>query len=142
MTPSQVRRIRLFLDANVLISAAWKDGSKVTRLWRIANVELITTGYVLTECRRNLQPGEQRDRLSRLLLAVRVIEFTETPTLEPSLLLSLPEKDQPVLAAAILVRADFLVTGDRKRFGAWFGATIFGLRVEPPARFPEVLEES
>lgn len=140
MTSPHARRIRLFLDANVLISAAWKDGSKVTRLWRIANVELVTSDYVLTECRRNLRFREQQDRLSRLLLTVRILEFSGAPALEPSPLL--PEKDQHVLAAAILTRADFLVTGDRKHFGALFGATVFGLRIEPPARFPEVLEES
>lgn len=140
MTTPHAPRIRLFLDANVLISAAWKDNSKVTRLWKISNVELMTSNYVLAECTRNLRTDEQRDRLSRLLLAVRVMDFSETPVLDPSPLL--PDKDQPVLTAAILSKADFLVTGDRKHFGLWFGTSVFGLRVEPPARFPEVLKES
>jgi predicted nucleic acid-binding protein len=54
----------------------------------------------------------------------------------------LPEKDQHVFAAALLSRADFLVTGDRKHFGEWYGSTLLGLRIEPPARFPEVLGKS
>lgn len=144
MTYRGSQRFRLFLDANVLISAAWKDASKVARIWGIPNVELVSSEYVLAECWRNLPTPEQQDRLSQLLVSVRVIDFSNAPALDDQLLLPepvLPEKDQPVLAAAILCRADFLVTGDRKHFGAWYGSTSFGLRIEPPARFPEVLQE-
>jgi predicted nucleic acid-binding protein len=139
MTHRGSRRNRLFLDANVLISAAWKDASKVTRIWHIPNVELVSSEYVLAECRRNLPTRAQQDRLSQLLASVRVIDFSNAPTLDAQPLL--PEKDRPVLAAAILSRSDFLVTGDRKHFGAWYGTSSFGLRIEPPARFPEVLLE-
>jgi predicted nucleic acid-binding protein len=134
------RRIRLFLDANVLISASWKDNSKVARIWHIAGVELVTSNYVIDECRRNLPRPEQRDRLDDFLSSVRILDFERAPVLEASP--PLPAKDQPVLAAAVLSRADFLVTGDRKHFGAWYGTTLLGLRIEPPARFPSVLEES
>jgi len=134
------RRVRLFLDANVLFSAAWKEGSKVTRLWDIPDAELVTSNYVLAECRRNLPREEQHIRLDELLLAVRVLAFPKEPLLENPP--DLPEKDQHVLAAAVLARADFLVTGDRNHFGEWYGSTIHGLRVEPPGRFPEVLAES
>jgi predicted nucleic acid-binding protein len=134
------RRVRLFLDANVLISAAWKDGSKVARIWHIPGAELTTSNYVLAECRRNLPREDQQDHLDQLLLPVRVLEFQQAPVLENSP--SLPEKDRHVLAAAVLARADFLVTGDRKHFGAWYGSSVCGLGVEPPGRFPQVLEES
>ena len=115
MTPPRARCVRLFLDANILISAAWKEGSKVTGIWRIPGVELVTSDHVVTECKRNLPREEQQKRLGQLLLAVRVLAFSRTPTLENPPLL--PQKDQPVLAAAVLARADFLVTGDRKHFG-------------------------
>ena len=149
MTHRGSQRFRLFLDANVLISAAWKDASKVARIWGIPNVELVSSEYVLAECWRNLPTPEQQNRLSQLLVSVRVIDFSNAPALDDQLLLPEPvltepvlhEKDQPVLAAAILSRADSLVTGDRKHFGAWYGTTSFGLRIEPPARFPEVLQE-
>jgi uncharacterized protein len=130
---------RLFLDANVLVSAAWKDGSKVARIWQIPDVELITSNFVVAECKRNLPRTEQQLRLSRLLLEVRVLEFQKPPALENSP--ALAEKDRHVLAAAVLSRADFLVTGDRKHFGAWYGTKILGLRVEPPGRFPQILRE-
>ena len=139
MKPAHRSRVRLFLDANVLISAAWKGDSKVRKIWRIPNVELVTSDYVLSECVRNLRSEEQQVRLIELLLDVRVLEFPDSPAIEKSP--PLPDKDQPVLAAAFLARAAFLVTGDRKHFGAWFGKSILGLKIEPPARFPEALDE-
>ncbi len=139
MSSTPTRRLRLFLDANVLVSAAWKDASKVTRIWEIPNAELVTSNFVLAECKRNLPRQEQQNRLEQLLLAVRVLNFPKAPALENPP--DLPEKDQHVLAAAVLARADFLVTGDRNHFGAWFGSTVLGIRVEPPPRFPDVLRE-
>jgi predicted nucleic acid-binding protein len=139
MSDLRVQGARLFLDANVLISAAWKNDSKVTRIWRIPDVELVTSNYIVAEYERNLPREEQRNRLVQLLLRVRILTFQRTPALENSP--DLPEKDQRVFAAAVLARADFLVTGDRKHFGGWFGMTVLGLKIEPPGRFPQVLDE-
>jgi len=136
----RVKPVRLFLDANILISAARKDVSKVTRLWHVPNAELVTSEYVLAECQRNLPAADQQERLARLLLTVRILKFSEAPALPDSILL--PEKDQPVLAAAIFARADFLVTGDKRHFGAWYGTTILGVGVEPPARMLELLADT
>ena len=48
----------------------------------------------------------------------------------------LPPKDAPVLAVAVavavLARADLLVTGDRRHFGALYGRTLRGVRVVTP----------
>ena len=139
MSDPHARRVRLFLDANVLVSAAWKDGSKVARIWQISGVELVTSNFVIAECRRNLFREEQQSRLNHFLLEVRVLEFLRTPILENPP--SLPEKDQHIMAAAVLARADFLVTGDRKHFGVWYGGSVCGVRIEPPGRFPLVLDE-
>ena len=139
MSPTKGLRVRLFLDANVLVSASWKENSKVVRIWQIVGVELVTSNYVVSECRRNLPREEQQLRLTKLLASVRVLQIPGIPVLENPP--QLAEKDQPVLAAAVLARADFLVTGDRNHFGQWYGSTICGLRVEPPARFLEVLVE-
>lgn len=138
MSELRLRRVRLFLDANVLISAAWKDGSKVARIWQIPEAELVTSNFVLAECARNLPREEQKNRLEHFLSGVRVVEFQRLPVLEDPHLL--PVKDQHVLAAAVLARADFLVTGDRAHFGQWYGGSVLGLRVEPPGSFPQVLQ--
>ena len=139
MSPRESLRVRLFLDANVLVSAAWKGNSKVARIWQIAGVDLVTSSYVVAECRRNLPREEQQIRLTKYLASVRVLDIPGIPVLENPPRLA--EKDQPVLAATVLARADFLVTGDRNHFGQWYGSTICGLRLEPPASFPAVLFE-
>ena len=45
----------------------------------------------------------------------------------------LPDKDLPILAAAIAARASALVTGDRRDFGHLYGTTIEGVEVLTPA---------
>ena len=138
MTGQASRPIRLFLDANLLISAAWKDGSKVIRIWRIPGVQLLTSEYVLGECGRNLPLPHQQQRLAELLLSVRVIQIPDDAALpRPPLL---PQKDQPVLTGAVFARADFLFTGDIRHFGQWYGSTLLGIRIEPPGSFPQILD--
>jgi hypothetical protein len=46
--------------------------------------------------------------------------------------LPLPEKDRPVLAAAIHHRCAALVTGDRTHFGPLFGKTVRGTTIHSP----------
>ena len=134
------QRVRLFLDANVLISASWKEESRVIRLWRIPGTELVTSNLVIDECERNLFALHQSERLRQLLSGVRVLHFERTPRMEN--LPPLSEKDRHVFAAAVLARADYLVTGDRRHFGLCYGTSILRIRVEPPGRFPKVLEEA
>jgi len=141
MTRSHGPQFRLFLDANVLVSAAWKLGSRLLALWQILNIELVTSDYVVDESRRNLPEQDQQNRLTLLLEQVRVARFSAVPILENAPA-ELPTKDQPVLAAAVLLRADFLVTGDSRHFGKWYGKEVFGIRVEPPRNFPEVLKSA
>lgn len=54
------RPTRPFLDANVLFSAAYRDGSRLRRQWDLDGVELLTSGYALEEARRSLSATEPR----------------------------------------------------------------------------------
>jgi hypothetical protein len=45
---------RVFLDANVLFSAAYIEGSGLARLWQLADAELLSSDYATEEARRNL----------------------------------------------------------------------------------------
>jgi hypothetical protein len=54
-------------------------------------------------------------------------------------LVKLPEKDRPVLAAAIEHRCEILVTGDRTHFGALYGKAIAGVTVLSPAMLAEII---
>jgi hypothetical protein len=49
--------------------------------------------------------------------------------------LSLPDKDRPVLSAAMAARATHLVTGDRRHFGAFYGLTVAGVMIPPQADY-------
>jgi hypothetical protein len=51
----------------------------------------------------------------------------------------LPEKDRPVLAAAIHHHCQVLVTGDRKHFGTLYGKTILRVTIMSPAMLAEAL---
>lgn len=63
----------LFLDANVLFSAAYYADSPVGIFWRLDGVELITSAYAADEARRNLAEPERRARLEDLLGAIRIV---------------------------------------------------------------------
>jgi predicted nucleic acid-binding protein len=63
---------RVFLDANVLFSAAWLEDSGLARLWRVPGATLITSRYAWAEAERNLETDEQRSRLSALATSVQL----------------------------------------------------------------------
>ena len=55
------RTAKVFLDANVLYSAAYLEGSKLGDLWNLSATEIVTSFYGVEEARRNLAS----DRLKR-----------------------------------------------------------------------------
>ena len=122
---------RLFLDANVLFSAAWREDAGVARLWELADATLLTSGYAWEEARRNLETEAQERRLTRLADGLEVVaEAGDFPLPED---VDLPEKDRPILRAALASDATHLVTGDLTHFGPYFGREIAGVRVVRPA---------
>ena len=121
----------LFLDANVLISAAWKDGAETGRVWDLDKARLVTSGYVMVEVQRNLPHISQIERLRGLLTAVELLNFRELPERQEFGLL--PLKDRPVLSGAVAAGANYLITGDKKHFSHWFGKTICGVTIHPPS---------
>lgn len=127
--------MRIFLDANILFSAAKSDGAvrMMVELLIEAGHELWVDGYVLEEARRNLAakaPGAA-PTLERL---ARRLKGTHAVRVDAALESTLPvhEKDRPVLAAAIHCRCDALVTGDSTHFGALYGKEIHGVTVHSP----------
>ncbi|MFH0982253.1 MAG: PIN domain-containing protein [Planctomycetota bacterium] len=125
---------RLFHDANVLFSAAYREGSGLMRLWSLSDVELLTSAYALEEARRNLADDEPQTRLADLAKSITVVD--EAPTaLALSVGLNLPEKDTPVLLAALNAAATHLLTGDKTHFGRYFGKKIAGILILRPADY-------
>ena len=137
MTPAYGPATTLFLDANVLISAAWKEGSEIALIWKMEGVRLITSHYVMGEVQRNLHQMGQIERLRVLMRSVEIVSFEELPDLPEAT--ALPEKDRPVLAGAVQAQADHLVSGDKRHFGPLYGKIICGVRITPPSELLAVL---
>lgn len=137
--------MRIFVDANVLFSAARSAGAIHTLLQALQfeGHALAADAYLVAEARRNLEAKAGADALVYLqgLLAqmdVRQVSYAEVAHAH-SLVGWLPEKDQLVLLAAMAMRCGFLLTGDRTHFGAGSGKTFAGVTVYAPARLARVL---
>lgn len=109
--------MKLFLDANVLFTAARNPSGKaalVVELQPRAQWALATSTYALEESLRNLQraPGAL-DRLDGVVERLEVVQHR--PDLAyPA---GLTEKDRPIFQAALGRGANHLLTGDLKHFG-------------------------
>ena len=125
---------RLFLDTNVLFSAAYSEDSDFRRLWQLPDTTLIISTYVLEEVLRHIVEPRRLERLGRLLSEVEVIANWEHVSL-PDSMASLRQKDVPVVRAAIAAQATHLITGDRHDFGDYFGQTIEGVEIIQPAEY-------
>jgi predicted nucleic acid-binding protein len=123
----------LFLDANVLFSAAYRAESRLRELWTLPETQLVTSAYALGEATRNLTGIDQRRRLEALAAQVRVTHEGGAWALPPDVIL--PEKDRPILSAALVSGATHLVTGDQTHFGAWYGKQVGGVTIIKPGAY-------
>lgn len=125
---------RLFLDANVLFSAAYREDAGVRRLWEMPRVTLVTSEYAVAEARRNLATTEQRARLDALPAPMR---DEPARSLDAALRrdIQLREKDWPILGGAVAAGATHLITGDMRDFGPLMGQVLLGVLVLTPARY-------
>ena len=124
-------RDRLFLDANILFSAAWSCDAKVRVLWQLREVTLVTSDYALGEATRNLETDAQHARLDDLMADVSLgVEIGLAAFLFADI--QLPDKDMPILVAAIESGATHLITGDKRHFGFLFGQRVNGVLVCTP----------
>lgn len=124
----------LFLDANILFSAAYREKSGLLRLWEIKSVKLVSSTYAIEEARRNLDMRLQKERLDKLLVNLdRIFPFHADIDLPKNI--TIREKDKPILLSAISARADYLITGDVRDFGKFYGQKISGVTVLPPSEY-------
>ncbi len=130
--------MKLYLDANVIFSAAHREEGRAQDLVALArggHCDLLTSTHALEEARRNLQlksSGFER-RLMQALVQVTVVVEAPAALVDWARELGLPLTDAPILAAAVHANADLLVTGDTRDFGHLFGTTLRGTRVVTPA---------
>lgn len=111
--------MRLFLDANVIFSAAL-GGESFTQLWSLRSAGLATfctSPQCVDEARRNLTLKKPH-ALARLETVFLDIELVEPPLLVlPWVEGKIPEDDAWVVAAAVGCSANVLLTGNTRHFG-------------------------
>jgi predicted nucleic acid-binding protein len=129
---------RLFLDANVLFTAAHNPAGKAALVieegirgrWALA-----TSRLAVDEATHNLRLKypEARPRLDPLLASVRVVPHRATRACP----VELPPKDRPILQAALDCRATHLLTGDVTHFGPYMNRPelVEGLVIQTVADF-------
>jgi predicted nucleic acid-binding protein len=121
--------MRLFLDANILFSAAYREGNSVELLFALARAghcSLLTSAFAQEEARRNIA-AKKPDRLEALEGLLRQVTLVGEPAaaaVAAAIQHRLPAKDAPILAAAVQAKADALVTGDRAHFGHLYGIVV------------------
>jgi predicted nucleic acid-binding protein len=118
---------RVFLDANVLFSAAYSERNSIQRLWKLDDVQLVTSAYALAEAERNIS-SKSPEALARLATLVTQIDVT-LASARSTKDHGLPEKDVPILQAAVGSRCSYLLTGDDRHFGHLFDKSPEGVRV-------------
>ena len=124
---------RVFLDANILVSAAWRPRGGLLALWTLPDIQLLTSAYAIVEADRNVGSAEQRTRLYRLLQPLEIVDEPRPRRLPPAV--SLPAKDVPILLAAVDAGATHLLTGDKDHFGRYYGLSIEGVLILRPASY-------
>lgn len=130
--------MKLFLDANVIFSAAHREAGRSQDLVALARggwCQLLASAHALEEARRNLvlKSTGFEHRLDQALQHTEVVAEAPVAVVVWARAQGLPLKDAPILAAAVHAHADLLVTGDSRDFGHLFGRTLRGTRVVTPA---------
>ena len=135
LTPSLPRRTRSF-------SAAKSDGAVrgLLKLLSDAGHECWADGFVAEEARRNIaMKAAQSVSDFEALLADLNLAKADPAQQVPEAAHVLPDKDRPVLAAAIRLKCEALLTGDRTYFGPLYGRNMAGVRIHSPRSIAEAL---
>jgi uncharacterized protein len=136
-----VADLRVFLDANILFTAAYSpDGlsALLIELGAAGRLTLLTSPLAIVEAERNLEAKRPAalPTLRRNLAAFRIVgepRPTDVERLTPE---ELSSKDRPLLAAAIVAHATHFVTGDVADFGPLMDRrTRLPLQVMTPRQF-------
>jgi predicted nucleic acid-binding protein len=131
--------MRIFLDANILFSGALPHSRMRAFLeFLCRECECVTNAYAVEEARRNLAvkfPAAVR-QLDPLVKKCELVNAVAT-----GFKVNLPLKDVPIIGGAVAAQAKYLLTGDERDFGQFYGETIEGVKVVSPKMLAEELTE-
>jgi len=130
--------VKLFLDANILFTAARTPAGKAAFVIACGGEgywQLVTSAYAVEEARRNLErktPAALRQLPDLLGNFEIVVPSPAVPC--PDVL---PVKDRPIFQAAHTGAASHLLTGDLKDFGPLMNCPnlTFGIIIQTVAEF-------
>ena len=134
--------MKLFLDANVLFTAAHNPKGKASLIIRIVMPQkwtLVTCSLAVEEAERNLSVKfpdclREHKKLLRLVFIAPTIVDGECPII-------LPHKDRPIFLSALHANCSHLLTGDLKDFGRYMNKPnkSAGVLIQTVAEFLESL---
>ena len=139
------KRVKVFLDSNVIISGLFSDKGSPRIILDILSLDLpllsaATGEYNIIEIERNLSkkmPGV----LAVYKKYLRILTLEVIPLLSyrdiKNLSGHIADKDVPVLASAIMSNSDFLVTGDKKDFSKLRGK--YSFKILSPSEFLDII---
>ena len=132
--------MRIFLDANILFSAA-QPHSRMRAFLEVLfdQADCLTNAYAVEEARRNLELKFPESLKAMERLAKRCEMVSQLMT---GLDVELSHKDVPILGGAIAGRATHLLTGDEKDFGKYWGKRIQGVKIVSPKMLVQELRLS
>lgn len=124
---------RVFLDANVLFSASYRQNAGLSKLWNIEHIQLISSSYAVQEAKINLDTNQQRNKLAELIDEMELIAEWNHVQLPHTF--DIPVKDRPIMQAAIAAQATHLLTGDIRHFGQYFGKSVQKVKILMPGEY-------
>ncbi len=138
-----MKKLRVFLDSNVILSGLISDQGAPRLILDVLGLGLpsiqgVTGRFNLTEIERNIARKIPavftifNDCLPKLDLEIVPVPFSEE--LKPYAGI-VDDKDFPVLASAMMGRADFFVTGDKKPLSQIAAQNTLSFRALLPGEF-------
>jgi hypothetical protein len=109
---------RLFLDANLLFTAAHNPEGKAALLFvarELGRWEPVSSAFAIAEARRNISAKYPHCVARFESLLAQLVEVPQPAAAPVSIRLA--EKDQPIYLAALACGATHLLTGDTRHFG-------------------------
>lgn len=114
---------KLFLDANILFTAAYSESGASRALFELAKNKkliLVSSKYAIFEARHNIQKKLTEKHLITLFKLIAELEFIDKKEFSQEEIKKHEDiiiiKDTPILLAAENQKAQFLITLDKKDF--------------------------
>lgn len=131
-------RMLIYLDANILFSGSNPE-SNLHRFLKVLaeNHTLVSSPYAIAEAEKNIYAKRQQWISTYTATTKELITVVKDAPL--SVDVSLPEKDKPIMGAAISAKCDYLLTGDKRDFGHLYEKQVHGVMVVSVLALAEIL---